>query len=1567
MFASPTAWNELYGPPPEAASQGHERASTAAAAAAAAVPPYTLTDGSVGGPGWGYAHRQAVPPLFATSAASAFSPSPSSALWSAAPVSSHYTVVSQPVRCFPIPPAPAMIRTNCQSYPCMSAYGRARGGGGRPPAESAPPGENNYEPARSSGTIIQWRQGTCGSHRLLPSQSQASVSMDPLAAGAGLGSGTAAGPYAPHTAYAAKMAAEAEAEGWGVGTMSPYDDGEPGASRTLRRSPPAEDVTSVSGYGWPAPRAAIQPASAWEREEAAKASTIAAQDTSWIQHAAYASYEGNRGGVAVGKHAAQVSHDVDVRPLDGRLLAPPPPPPPPRPRLPLHEHLDREQQQGQSHEYGSISNGARHLNSVRHRSAASAAALFFQSPCGIDNSGNSPCTGGSAALRHGRQVAAATSAIACAAASTSATGASMTAASVASAAAAQAEPCCVAALIFNNAKDVGVALCELPSLTVSLFQYGDTATFFKTASLLHTRNPVEVLVPSTAVDSELVLTLLLQHGAHMTFTSVQRCFYNAEEGVQRLTQLKSSAEASLSIEDTDRYLCVAAANAVILYMEHVNDMHMLPGSVRVRSEALEHYMEVSRTTARALQIIPGAACAPVAAAVPLPIGSAASGSDRAEQQQRMRAQRYGAARTPSFLGHDPGEPPPLQTVALVDAIPRACTIMGQRYLRRTLLQPLRDRVAVQGRHDAVEWLLCEPRRLHVLRTLLRHTTALDLERLTATLTHQPRRERTEAQQQSYLESLQLLWSALPYLEQLRVQLTAYLGPLPREHASVHSQGVSPSTPPPLPVGEPEAAAPPKNLCSTAEYPTVLHSIAIALGQCRFPALATLMGTYLERSVLPSVVGHHERSAVHYGATLDVDAGSTYVSPGGSVLAPPQHPQRRRRRLRSDDGAALNSRQNQQQHSQRVTAVLLRLLRVCFLVQAPRGGELDALRTRLSLRISNITSYAAELRATYQILSLRLEPDPVKLYCFSYAAAEEAKARNGPFTWRYAGGSHFALYLSSLREQQLLRQEQGRHLPGSPSHPPTSADDSLLTTSSFLPLEPSRDARGAGGAAPPSSAVDPFPPFTSSANSTASRQLRRRRVRCSTEDLDYRCARAQECVAAILQLQLHSVQPLVRAIQHEFLGSLQATVESVALLDTLLSFALYSLTHQCTRPVLVELRTGSTTAPRVHTRMTEPLRGGEVKTSSGRNATAAAGGVGASYAEVEEDSDGASPAVGAGDHSGGAVVSADVSETFSDAATPPSTPTLPAVTAYTMPSASAATGAATRHASRVALCIENALHPSATQRQPPSRTVMRTGLSTRLAGARSVGVTAPTSDFGGGLTMSWGSGGGDVCVVTGPNACGKTTLLRILGQYFTLAQAGCFLPAQHAQLFLADRLLAHMLCGELPSITHSSFRRELMELSELTHAATAESVALVDELGRSTTTAQGFSLAWATTLLLSGRRVHSVLTTHYAGLPSLARVRPMRVVAYHFRVTFQQVVAHDGGREGAAASSSGEPSRALTTLARFGHTLFPGPCPQRWYGLALAEKLCFFKPVLDMARRTRTWHSRAGAPTDEEEV
>jgi DNA mismatch repair ATPase MutS len=1294
----------------------------------------------------------------------------------------------------------------------------------------------------------------------------------------------------------------------------------------------------------------------------------------------------------------------------------------------------------------SISDGAYHLNVVRHRSAAAAGAALFHS------SGPSPTStlgSGVAASRHERARRGLRGRL-LDATDDGPTHSPLSSATSASAAAAvgPAESCCVAAVVFNSAKEVGVALCELPSLTISLLQYADTASFFKTTSLLHARNPVEVLVPATVVDTEFVQILLQQHSTHMTFTSVQRCFYHAEAGVQRLSQLKSSQEAALCIEDTDRYLCVAAANALVLYMEHVNDMQLLPGSVRVRAEVLEHFAEISRTTARALQIVSdgiisssgggnrvgggGRGLGVVSGAATPPL--LPETQSRLERRQRRRPRSTCATATAgsTWPGFDvsggmtattstTNTTTTLRAVALVDAIPRACTVMGQRYLRRTLLQPLRDRVAVQGRHDTVEWLLREPRRLHTLRALLRHTAALDLERLTASLTLQPRQPRTEAQTHAFLASLLLLWSALPYLQQLHTQLREYLGALSEEvRASAlpaHAAFASPSASftatteeqeiPPEASSKGQEGVPATTATSTPAYPLVLHSVATTLQQCRFAELSALMGCYLERSVLPTVVEDHTRG--HLQRTQEC------ASPKG----PSHHPTNESARYEQGYGVGGVSRRSRARQRTAAATTLLRVLRMCFLVQAPRGGELDALRTRLSQRIAGITTYADELRQQYQLHTLRLEPDPVKLYCFSYLSAEEAKARVAPFTWRYAGGSHFALYLAALRAQQQQEQQQPqqqtsfkrtflcsdggateelhessrRSRCGSASHSSTSSSprresDRQLASEhcqdgragwgaasmqgnasfslhqqhrsealpSFSVLTPSWDgaarARQAEGRTATSVAWD-VPGSSDAASSD--RRRRHRRVRCSTEELEYRCTRTQECVTAILAQQMSAVQPLVLAVRRDFLGALQATVESVALLDMLLSFALYSLTHRCTRPVMVELQTGLTTA--------SPLV----------DAALTSGEVGEGKGDTSQSS-----------------LSAPQAPEQRVAALATSASGVPLTTTAATDDHGSTTKAVIP---RAAFFLHGAFHPTvgvavAASAANPSALSQAGSLCSFSCTACTPARDAVAQQTG--LNLSWGTQG-EVCIITGPNACGKTTLLRIIGQHITLAQAGCFVPAREAQLFLADRLLVHMLCDELPSVLQSSFKRELMELNELTHAATAESVVLMDELGRSTTTAQGFSLAWATGLFLSNHHVHAVLTTHFAGLPSLTRVRPGRVVAYHFRVAFASsnggtrpgprlrgtaVEEEDRENAGCAALSRAEERCTETftpsagprvTIVRFGHELFSGACPQRWYGLAMAERLHFFEPVLALARHTRACclatHHEAGTALD----
>ncbi|RNC46202.1 mismatch repair protein, partial [Trypanosoma cruzi] len=139
---------------------------------------------------------------------------------------------------------------------------------------------------------------------------------------------------------------------------------------------------------------------------------------------------------------------------------------------------------------------------------------------------------------------------------------------------------CVMALIHNRANEVGVALCLFSSLAVIITQYGDSVAFAKTLSFVFSRNPVEVLVPETALDGNFVQTLL-RHFRHITFTGVQRGTFDEARGAHRLFELMSTDEACLEVGNTDRYLCVAAANALVEFLEMNYNCTLLPHTVRV--------------------------------------------------------------------------------------------------------------------------------------------------------------------------------------------------------------------------------------------------------------------------------------------------------------------------------------------------------------------------------------------------------------------------------------------------------------------------------------------------------------------------------------------------------------------------------------------------------------------------------------------------------------------------------------------------------------------------------------------------------------------------------------------------------------------------------------------------------------------------------------------------------------------------------------------------------------------------------------------------------------------------
>ena len=144
--------------------------------------------------------------------------------------------------------------------------------------------------------------------------------------------------------------------------------------------------------------------------------------------------------------------------------------------------------------------------------------------------------------------------------------------------------------------------------------------------------------------------------------------------------------------------------------------------------------------------------------------------------------------------------------------------------------------------------------------------------------------------------------------------------------------------------------------------------------------------------------------------------------------------------------------------------------------------------------------------------------------------------------------------------------------------------------------------------------------------------------------------------------------------------------------------------------------------------------------------------------------------------------------------------------------------------------------------------------------------------------------GEVAIITGPNMSGKSTYMRQVALIQLLAQVGSFVPAEAADLPICDRIFTRVGASDDIAGGHSTFMREMSELTEILHDATDRSLVLLDEVGRGTSTADGQAIARATTEFIHDELgARTLFATHYHGLTSLADERA-GVHNLHFAAT-----------------------------------------------------------------------------------
>jgi DNA mismatch repair protein MutS len=178
-------------------------------------------------------------------------------------------------------------------------------------------------------------------------------------------------------------------------------------------------------------------------------------------------------------------------------------------------------------------------------------------------------------------------------------------------------------------------------------------------------------------------------------------------------------------------------------------------------------------------------------------------------------------------------------------------------------------------------------------------------------------------------------------------------------------------------------------------------------------------------------------------------------------------------------------------------------------------------------------------------------------------------------------------------------------------------------------------------------------------------------------------------------------------------------------------------------------------------------------------------------------------------------------------------------------------------------------------------------------------------------------GARLWLITGPNMGGKSTFLRQQAMLAILAQMGSYVPAQAARLGVVDKLFCRVGAADDLARGQSTFMVEMVETASILHQATAQSLVVLDEIGRGTATYDGVSIAWAVAEHLHNvTKCRALFATHYHELTALAAQLP-QLKNYHAAVTEfkDQLVFLHTIREGFAEKSFGIHVAALAGMPK----------------------------------------------------